>query len=97
MENNAIARARVPDVQTAIPGTGVAPKLSNKCCVCGRRLGTEQWARLGIGPVCAKRNPHLLEQLRLRDEAELPVVPEEDPEERSPDGMSHMQVARGAC
>lgn len=97
MGNSAIARARTPDVQTAIPGTGVAPKLSNKCCVCGRRLGTEQWARLGIGPVCAKRNPHLLEQLCHRDEAELPVVPEQQREERSPDGMSHLQVARDTC
>jgi hypothetical protein len=78
MQNSHLARVRPPDVQTTIPDSGVAPTLSNRCCVCGRRLKTETWARLGIGPTCAKRNPDTYNALiDRRDDVEQAVLEDE--------------------
>lgn len=60
MTERAVERLTAPNTQLAIEGSGVTPKLANTCCVCRRPLRSKKWALLGIGPVCARKNPAVL-------------------------------------
>lgn len=64
--------------QLSIAGSGVPSKIIVRCVVCGRLLKSEKWAHLGIGPVCAKKNPHLLPDEDAHEETgnEVPSVPD---------------------
>lgn len=68
--NSYAARVTAPDVQLAVPGTITSPRLANKCVVCHRRLRSERWASLGIGPVCARKNPEVLAEFERQRRAE---------------------------
>lgn len=62
--NDDAVRPLPPETQLAIDGTGVPPVTIRRCVMCRRKLKAQPWARLGIGPTCAKNYPGEAAHLR---------------------------------